>query len=112
MTKENFINTMTILERKIKERQEFLNELDMLSDSFIDKMFNKFDVFEDYISLIETSIFEKFGFNKNNFSDNWLQYFVIDCECDFSKMIIQIDGKPFPIHSWKDVWNFYAELSK
>lgn len=111
MTKDNFIVLMTAVERKFEDRNRFLDMADeFCNDRFFNQLFDDFDMFQDYLYLIEDEICAAEGLEKRNPSDDWLYYFVFDCECKFSNMKVYMCEEPFPIESWSDVWDFYVEL--
>lgn len=113
MTKERFIVIMTALKERLKDRDEFLDmTYGFCGDRFFDMLFDKFDMIPDYLNLIEDEVCAAVGLETENLSTNWLYYFVFDCECCFSKMKVCICQESFPIESWSDVWDFYAELAR
>lgn len=113
MTKDNFISLMTAVERKIKERDQFLDKIyEFCNDDFLNQLFDKFDMFQDYLNLIEEEICQTIGLRKENLTENWLCYFIFDCECDFSKIKIWEHNSQILFESWADVWDFYVELTK
>lgn len=113
MTKDNFIGLMTTVERRLKDRNRFLDiAYEFCGDIFLNQLFDNFDMFRDYLYLIEDEICAAVGLEKENLSTDWLCYFVFDCECTFSNMKVCICQEPFPIESWSDVWDFYVELAR
>ena len=113
MTKERFIVVMTALKEKLKARNEFLDmTYEFCGDRFFDMLFDKFDMIPDYLNLIEDEVCAAVGLERENLLTDWLYYFVFDCECCFSKMKVCICQELFPIESWSDVWDFYAELAR
>ena len=113
MTKERFIVIMTALKERLKDRDEFLDmTYEFCGDRFFDMLFDKFDMIRDYLYLIEDEVCAAVGLERENLLTDWFSYFVCDCECCFSKMKVCIRREPFPIESWSDVWDFYAELAR
>lgn len=113
MTKDNFISLMTTVQRRLGDRNHFLDiAYEFCSDIFLNQLFDNFDMFRDYLYLIEDEICAAVGLEKRNPSADWLWYFVFDCECKFSNMKVYICEDPFPIESWSDVWDFYVELAR
>lgn len=113
MTKDNFISLMTTVQRRLGDRNHFLDiAYEFCSDIFLNQLFDNFDMFRDYLYLIEDEVRAAVGLEKRNPSDDWLCYFVLDCECRFSEMKVCICQEPFPIESWSDVWDFYVELAR
>lgn len=113
MTKDNFIVLMTAIEKRLEARNQFLDmAYEFCGDRFFDQPFDKFDMFQDYLYLIEDDVRAAVGLEKRNPSNDWICYFVLDCECKFSNMKVSICQEPFPIESWSDVWDFYVELAR
>lgn len=113
MTKDNFIVLMTVVERRLEDRNRFLDmAYEFCGDRFFDQLFDKFDMIRDYLYLIEDEVCAAVGLERENLSTDWLYYFVFDCECCFSKMKVCICQELFPIESWSDVWDFYTELAR
>ena len=113
MTKDNFIVLMTAVQRRLEDRNQFLDmAYEFCNDRFFDQLFDKFDMIQDYLYLIEDEVCAAVGLETENLSTDWLYYFVFDCECCFSKMKVCICQELFPIESWSDVWDFYAELAR
>lgn len=113
MTKDNFISLMTTVQRRFEDRNRFLDmAYEFCSEIFLNQLFDNFDMFRDYLYLIEDEVRAAVGLEKRNPSNDWLCYFVFDCECKFSNMKVYIRQEPFPIESWSDVWDFYVELAR
>lgn len=113
MTKDNFISLMTNVQRRFEDRNRFLDmAYEFCSDIFLNQLFDNFDMFRDYLYLIEGEVCAAVGLEKENLSTDWLCYFVLDCECRFSKMDVSICQEPVLIESWSDVWDFYVELAR
>lgn len=112
MTKDSFIFLMTTIEGKIKERDRFLDKIyGFCNDDIVNQLFCEFDIFQDYLTLIEEEVCQAVGLKKN-LTESWLDYFVFDNECNFSEMEILKEGSPIPLQGWADVWDFYADLAK
>lgn len=113
MTKDNFIDLMAAVERRFEDRNRFLDiAYEFCSDIFLNQLFDNFDMLRDYLYLIEDEVRAAVGLEKRNPSNDWLCYFVFDCECKFSNMKVYICQEPFPIESWSDVWDFYVEVAR
>ena len=113
MTKDDFISLMTTVQRRFEDRNRFLDmAYEFCSDIFLNQLFDNFDMFRDYLYLIEDEVCAAAGLAKENLSTDWLCYFVLDCECRFSEMKVCICQEPFLIESWSDVWDFYVELAR
>ena len=113
MTKDKFIILMTAAEKRLEDRNQFLDMVyEFCGDRSFDHLFDKLDMFRDYLNLIEDEVCQAVGIERENLLTNWICYFVFDCDCEFSKMEVSICQEPFPIKSWSDVWNFYVELAK
>ena len=42
-------------------------------------------------------------------SEGWLDYIVVECDGDFSKIEISIDDEPQEIENWDDVYDFFVQ---
>lgn len=65
MTKDSFIVLMTAVEKRLEARNQFLDmAYEFCGDRFFDQLFDKFDMFREYLYLIEDEVRAAVGLEK------------------------------------------------
>lgn len=99
MTKNKFVKIMNSLEKKYKEREKWLNSIDILNNNNLYENFYVYNFLHDILEIIESEII-------GEEIEGWLEYIFCDCNCDFKKVDITIDDADIEINSWEDVYDF------
>lgn len=104
MNSTQFVNWM---ERFIEQHKEL--------DRVLDTFYNEIGI--DLINFVDEVGFESFavsameiGLNDN---EQWLTYFVYECECDFDRFNnqVEVDEKNVNIHTYEDLYFFIVGRS-
>lgn len=101
MTREKFIKTMEKIMKTKRELDNFINSVyDIFSDDVIENIYAGSHLY-DYLTTIEEMFLGE--------SEGWLDYIVVECDGDFSKIEISIDDEPQEIENWDDVYDFFVQ---
>lgn len=103
MTREKFIKTMEKIMRTKRELDNFIDSVySIFSDNVIENIYAGSHLY-DYLTTIEEMFLEE--------CEGWLDYIVVECDGDFSKIEISIDDEPQEIENWDDVYDLFVQMA-
>ena len=100
ITKKTFVDTMN----KLQELDEKLNTVDVALKNLSPDFGGLYipDFFDITIDILQEVMNDK---------DDWLMYFVYERDWlkDMKLSDIEVEGKPIPIETWEDVYDFITK---